>query len=142
MVKKTQLDAVVQAVSRGLPITAACKIGNISPPTFYTRLKSDSKFRRQIELAEVNFMESQLAIIDKAADKSWPAAAWRLERRFPAYFSLRNRDTNEQKIIRVNLYGIFRQGKNGKGKALPGNAKRITNARHRLKEKEGEDYSR
>lgn len=134
MVKKEKLKVVIEAIADGLPIMAACRLGNVSKQTFYRRLEKDSKFREQIELAEVRFMESRLKIIDMAAEKNWPAAAWRLERRFPAHFSLKNRDGKEEKSITVNIYGIFRQGKNGNGKALPSNGKRITNGKHKFKD--------
>jgi hypothetical protein len=67
-------------------VRAALKI----PPTTWKRwLKSDD-WRDAMEAAEAEAVARNVAVIQKAAQSQWQAAAWWLERRYPDEWRLRD----------------------------------------------------
>lgn len=82
--------AIAEALGRGLPVTAACRVAGICPGTYHDWRAKDEDFAEQIEVAIARGISARLAIIERAASEDWRAAAWLLERGAPEHFS-RNR---------------------------------------------------
>lgn len=85
----------VEAIQLGATITMACNYAGFATTTYYhalkqARAKPDSiygTFAAQVEQAKGLAAIGWLAKIEAAADTgSWQAAAWKLERRYPAEF--------------------------------------------------------
>ena len=105
LIKPGVKDKLLTALARGATYTIACGYAGISLTTFRKYLKKGEAlidmFEEQIEQHEdkaffefycdVKRVEYYAAIkwldkIDKAADFHWQAAAWKLERRYPAEY--------------------------------------------------------
>lgn len=85
--KKTEqrVEALLQSLRAGASRQRAAALAGIHRDTLYEWMKQDPAFSDAIEKAEA-FAESRfLARVATAAEneKSWQAAAWILERRFP-----------------------------------------------------------
>ncbi len=91
MIKKEQLDLLMQAIKMGMTDTDACNISRISRSIFYAKQKKDIGFAEELSAARSKWKQSNMAIIQKAALKSWQPAAWLLERKFPEEFANRQR---------------------------------------------------
>lgn len=63
-------------------------LSGIAESTFYEWLK-EPEFSEGIKKAEYECKARNIAIIQKAAEKSWQAAAWYLERKYNAEFALK-----------------------------------------------------
>jgi len=124
--KKAQINDVISSLENGSSITDACIVANIDRGTFYNKLEKDVKFKRKIELARIKYKESHVENIENASNKSWPASAWLLERKYPAEFGQRRAEPD--KTITFNIL-YLRNLRKPNGKA----PKQITNGRHKLK---------
>ena len=98
--------AVVEAITAGNTHSVACDYAGISESAFYNWIKrgrdaveavdSDEEipdseliyveFMEGVKKATANAVARNVLIIQKAAKRSWQAAAWWLERRFPQDF--------------------------------------------------------
>ena len=58
----------------------------VGESTFFQWKRENPEFLAALKKAEVQFIDRNLAIIQKATNKAWTAAAWLLERRFPERF--------------------------------------------------------
>lgn len=98
-------DDIVKVIRSGNYIETACAFVGINKTTFYDWLKRGARekdrvernprakvrkserkyveFSNAIEKALAHAEIRDVAIIGKAAEKEWQAAAWRLERKFP-----------------------------------------------------------
>lgn len=65
-------------------------LSGISEETFYTWIKTKPEFSEPIKKAEQECKARNIAFIQKAAEKSWQAAAWYLERKYNNEFALKN----------------------------------------------------
>ncbi len=78
---------LVQAIQMGATYELAAQYGGISYETFRVWLSEKPAFSEAIKEAEGRAVVGWLAKIEKAAnDGSWQAAAWKLERRYPATY--------------------------------------------------------
>ena len=84
---------VTQALRAGNTRRAACAYANIDQGTFPNWLKQHSDFSDAIEKAEGDAEVRNVAIIQRAADTTWQAAAWWLERKHKAEWSSRVEQT-------------------------------------------------
>lgn len=80
-------------IGNGLSIKDACLLSNITAKTYFEWMNDTDKedFRTAVWKAECAFKESNLQIIKLAAKKTWQAAAWLTERKFPEEFALRTK---------------------------------------------------
>lgn len=93
-------QTIISCVSAGTPVTHACKAAGVPYRTYrdwYTKgEKGDQTYRtfyfKMLE-AEGQFVTANLVTIQKAAGKTWQAAAWLLERRYPKEFGRRQEIT-------------------------------------------------
>ena len=84
------VDRLIRAISVGTPLVHACKFAGISEDTLANWRKSYSDFSDAIKNAEGQAVVGWLAKIEvAAATGNWQAAAWKLERRYPADFGRR-----------------------------------------------------
>jgi len=92
------VDAIVDALSNGLTIVAACGLVGISEQTFYNWKAKYPEFLEAVDGARPMFEGSMIELIKDQAPNDWRAAAWLLERRHPESFSLkRELDLNVKK---------------------------------------------
>lgn len=59
------------------------------------------EFREAVEKAQAESESRDVALIAKAAKDDWQAAAWRLERKFPAKYAVRVRQVIEEELQRL-----------------------------------------
>jgi transposase len=88
-------NRIVVAIRRGLPFKLAAAAGGISYNTF-VRWRNDGsspnaprhlrEFCNQVRSAESEAAQRFLGLIEAAAERTWQAAAWMLERRHPDLF--------------------------------------------------------
>ena len=64
-------------------------LAGISEDTFYTWMKK-AEFSEPIKKAEQECKARNIAFVQKAAEKTWQAAAWYLERRYHDEFALKS----------------------------------------------------
>lgn len=60
------------------------------PKTTWQRWLEDDEWRDAVEAAEAEAVARNVAVIQKAAQSQWQAAAWWLERRYPDEWRLRD----------------------------------------------------
>ena len=86
-------DRIIQALRAGNTRRASCGYAGISEDTFANWLKGHSEFAEAVKKAESDAEVRNVAIIQKAADTTWQAAAWWLERKHKAEWSSRVEQT-------------------------------------------------
>ncbi len=80
------------AIRLGATYKLASQYAGIDPATFWRWMEKDATFATQVKEAEGAAVVGWLAKIEKAAsDGNWQAAAWKMERRYPEDYSLRQR---------------------------------------------------
>ena len=70
---------------------AAAAHAGMHHSTFYRMLAGDATLATEVEKAEDQAKGTYEAVIAKAVDKNWQAAAWWLERRHPAEYARREK---------------------------------------------------
>jgi hypothetical protein len=87
--KKTPntLRIIYEAIADGLTQRDAAVLAGISEDTLSLWKSDDSEFSEQIRKKEIEHKRKLLGIIERAAERSWQAAAWRLERKYKEEFS-------------------------------------------------------
>lgn len=101
---------ICKYLQAGNNIEDSCALANISKETYYTWKKTHSDFSDAIKKAELRCKARNIAIIQKAAEESWQASAWWLERKYKDEFALKNitehQGASGQPLsIKVVLYG-------------------------------------
>lgn len=74
-------DAIIAALQGGSTRTCAAEYAGISYDTFKRHFDADTDFGDAVKKAEAECEVRNVAIVLKAAPKTWQAAAWWLERR-------------------------------------------------------------
>lgn len=95
------------ALEEGVLRSHACYLGGVDRATFYRWMQRDAAFKESVEAAEGALQRRMLQSVVNAANNmtaggalQWQAAAWILERRFPAF-----RLSSEQTAGGVSLSG-------------------------------------
>lgn len=112
------VEAVVQALRAGAYITVACRAAGISRQTYgdwMRRGEAESAgayhdFRERVERAKAEGEIRNVAVISRAANESWQAAAWLLERMYPERWgkvSVRLREESEPEPTVVTEHDPF-----------------------------------
>lgn len=76
-------EVILRAIAAGLRPGVAAEVGGVDRTTFERWRKADADFAQTIESAEATFEMHNLQRITRASSRTWKAAAWILERRFP-----------------------------------------------------------
>mgnify|MGYP001587132164 FL=1 len=82
---------ILAAIAGGNPFRFACQCAGISEDMFANWRREESDFAEAVKAAEGRFIDRNVAIVQRAAKRSWQAAAWLLERRNPDEFGRRER---------------------------------------------------
>tara|TARA_R110002110_G_scaffold100479_5_gene256010 strand:- start:1316 stop:1783 length:468 start_codon:yes stop_codon:yes gene_type:complete len=90
---------IVSAILAGSYVETASALAGISKDTFYNWLKKGAaaqsgvffEFSDAIQKAMAQAEMNDLLVINKAAQRSWQAAAWKLERKYPNRWGLRSK---------------------------------------------------
>jgi len=88
---KETVDKVCKYVALGLTNEKAARCAGISEATYYVWLKEKPEFLESLKKAKDEGEAANLAIIHRAKNKTWQAAAWLLERQNPELYALRQR---------------------------------------------------
>jgi len=75
------IQELIKYIEAGNYVETACDAVGISKDTFYRWMKEKSDFSDAIKKAESKAIARNVMIIQKAAQTSWQAAAWFLERK-------------------------------------------------------------
>jgi hypothetical protein len=81
------LSAICELVSKGLSVNHAAQKLHVHHSTVAHWRREMPDFDAAILAAEAEFIDGQVANIRTAATKNWQAAAWLLERRWPAFYA-------------------------------------------------------
>jgi hypothetical protein len=77
---------ILEAIAHGVTYALAAEYAGISEKTLTRWRKANVDFDQQLREAEGNALMSWLTLIDRAALEDWRAAAWIVERRYPAHY--------------------------------------------------------
>lgn len=81
----------LEAMRQGNTRRASCLLAGFSEDTLQHRVKRDTVFAAALKQAEAEAEAAMVSLVRKAAPTTWQAAAWWLERKLPADWSLKNR---------------------------------------------------
>ena len=81
-------DEICRYLRAGNSQKDSATLADISEETFYQWMKKP-EFAEPIKKAEQECKARNIAIIQRAAEKTWQAAAWYLERRYNSEFALK-----------------------------------------------------
>ena len=87
---KEKTEEICKHLEVGASQKDAATLSDISEETFYQWM-AKPEFAEQIKKAQQKCKQRNIQIIQKAAIKTWTAAAWWLERRHSDEFALKNR---------------------------------------------------
>lgn len=90
-ISTAQTDKFLDGLRLGMTRRSAAAFAGFHHATLYRRIESDATFATEVEKAEGQAKGTYEAVIAKAADKNWTAAAWWLERRHPDEYGRRDR---------------------------------------------------
>lgn len=98
---------ITRGVADGMPRRHAAALAGVSESAVAKWLAAGRKktsgphfqFVQAIKKAEAEAIARNVTVVQAAADKSWQAAAWWLERRFPDEFGSESRTVRELKKI-------------------------------------------
>lgn len=79
----------------------ACMLAGISHETFYSWIREFPEFSDTVKKARLASKDVHVKLIQKAAKKSWMAAAWFLERKFKDEFSTKQYMTHDGTITNL-----------------------------------------
>ena len=80
--KEQRVKILLTYVEQGFRISRAVEMSGISRTT-WDKWASCGDYDERIAQARSKFIQKNISIIDKAAEKDWRAAAWRLEKESP-----------------------------------------------------------
>jgi transposase len=83
------LDTLVEILSNGVTITAACGYVGIDRKTYYNWMNKHPEFATAINAVRFQLEARLLARIEEHGKKDWKANAWILERKYPEDWSLK-----------------------------------------------------
>ena len=89
---KETVAEICKYLRAGNNIEDSCGLSGINPDTYYNWKKDKRKveFHEAIKKAEQECKARNIAYVQKAAEKTWQAAAWYLERKYHNEFALKN----------------------------------------------------
>lgn len=94
------VQRICDVVAAGAPLETAAAYAGVSRASFHAWMRKGrepnaeprfAEFVERMDLALAQWEVRDLAIIGKAAEEQWQAAAWRLERRKPEVYGRRSR---------------------------------------------------
>jgi hypothetical protein len=90
---------IIALIKMGNYIDTVCSVVGLNTSTFYDWMKKGRnatnprnkhrKFQEAVEQAQAWSIVRDVALITKASEKDWKAAAWKLERMYPDEFGLK-----------------------------------------------------
>ena len=86
------LKTILDSIRSGATQRDASALAGISEDTLSRWKREDTDFAEQMRQKEIEFKMENVKIVRKAAEKTWQAAAWLLERKYP------NEYTNKVRI--------------------------------------------
>jgi hypothetical protein len=92
------IKIILDAIRSGASQRDASALAGISEDTLSLWKRQDSDFSEQMRQKEIGFKTDQVKIIQKAAQRSWQAAAWLLERKYPNEYTNRVRIEQSEPI--------------------------------------------
>lgn len=98
----TVRDRICDAIGHGVYLEDALRLADVNVSAYYRWLEAAENehgphaaeyqaFKEAVEIAQAQYQAHYLGKIREAAERTWTAAAWLLERRWPQKYALRNR---------------------------------------------------
>lgn len=88
---------IIEATRKGLTRAVCAGLAGVSETTLYKYLREDAQFAQEVKTAQRLGEEELVDVIRMHSVKSWQAAAWLLERRYPERFGQRQKVQHEVK---------------------------------------------
>lgn len=98
------IKIILDAIRSGASQRDASALAGISEDTL-SIWKRDSDFSEQMRQKEIEYKMEHIKIIKEASKKTWQAAAWWLERRYPSEYTNKVRVENPEPI-RTGFEGL------------------------------------
>jgi transposase len=95
---KEIVDKICKLVENGVFNKDAAEAVGVSETTFYRWQQEKKEFRESLKKAEANRKKNFVLAITKAANTTWQAAAWYLERVYNTEFAKREIKKHEGKV--------------------------------------------
>lgn len=89
------VERICAVLAEGNTRRTAAAIAGIDETTLWRWMNRHAEFAERVKTAEQEAVRRNVAIIQRAAEKSWQAAAWWLERRYPADFGAKTQHTTD-----------------------------------------------
>lgn len=91
----TTIRIILDAIGDGLTQRDAAVLAGICEDTLSLWKRRDSDFSEQIRQKEIEFKRKQVGNITRAAERSWQASAWLLERKYRDEYALKTKDDRD-----------------------------------------------
>lgn len=111
---KMRIDIILDAIKSGMTQKDAASLAGVDETTVIRWKKTDASFANLMVQKEIEFKQSNVEIIRKAATSGiWTAAAWFLERKYPSEFAVKQDITDDAKKkieeLQEGLKGYFKE---------------------------------
>jgi len=106
------IKAVVSKLKLGLTFGEACQLARVGESSVRRAMRSNEEFRQAIKEAATAGKAHLVGLVNDAANTTWTAAAWMLERKWPQEFARRRPDaytTEEFLLFASSLMDIARR---------------------------------
>lgn len=90
MIKKEQWDLFLENLKVGMSIAQSAVLVGMSREAHYKRALTDKAWGETVDKAQMECIKRNVVRIQNASKKSWTAAAWWLERKFPEEFGAKS----------------------------------------------------
>lgn len=111
------IRVILEAIGDGLTQRDAAALAGISEDTLSLWKRKDSDFSEQIRQKEIECKRRHIQNIHRAAEKSWQASAWWLERKHRAEYGRDDKEAEDMKNRRLGEIGNAIKAILGAGKA-------------------------
>jgi hypothetical protein len=102
-------EGILKLIEEGNTQKCAFSCYEVPEQTFYSWMERDEEFAERVKSAEHKCQSALVKIIKTAAEKSWFAAAWLLERKWPNQYAQQTRISGDASApIPIKL--IFPEG--------------------------------
>lgn len=81
------IKSILGFVSDGLRFNRAAEAAGVDPAIARVHRSRNASFKQEVAIAEATYERELLVVIRQSAGKSWQAAAWHLERRWPELYA-------------------------------------------------------
>lgn len=91
-----KVKEICKTLETGMSNRDACILNDITEETFYTWIETHPEFSEAVKKAHSKNKQRSVLLIQKAAEQTWQAAAWWLERKYKDEYAKREEITGKE----------------------------------------------